>query len=271
MFNLSMLGVSAPALNDAVDILIVAFLVYKIIIWIKDSRAWSLFKGIVFLLLAYAMAYKFQLNTISWIISNTFAVGITAVIVLFQPELRKGLEQIGNRKILKLFLFDQGRDDTSSVSGTIDEIIKAAVKLSDARTGALILIERETGLGDLERTGIRLDAEVTYQLLINIFEDKTPLHDGAVIIRKNRIAAATCILPLTQSELSSDLGTRHRAAVGASEVCDANVLVVSEETGGISIAVGGKLHRGLSEEQLKSMLIEEQEPVKRKITLRKGR
>ncbi len=191
-----------------------------------------------------------------------FGVGLMAIIILFQPELRKALEQLGKGKIVSPFSLDH--QVVKASEATILEIIKAATSLAKAKTGALVLIEQDVALGDHENTGIPIDAVVTSQLLINIFENKTPLHDGAVIIRNNRIAAATCILPLTEDEIGRELGTRHRAAVGASEVSDAFVLVVSEETGTISIAKGGKLFRNLTGADVKKMLTQNYEPEKKK-------
>lgn len=222
----------------------------------KETRAWTLFKGIAVIGLFAIACVILNLNTMVWILSNTLSVGIMALIVVFQPELRKALEQLGKGKHFTDF-FSLG--DTEHVGNfsekTMEEIIKAAEKMSAAKTGALILIEREVPLGDFERTGIHIDAVVTNQLLINIFEHNTPLHDGAVIIKNNRVAAATCFLPLTDSnDISMELGTRHRAGIGASEVSDAYAVIVSEETGAISLASNGVLYRNLSTETLRSML-----------------
>lgn len=258
---------------DLLDILIVAYIIYKIIFWIKETRAWVLFKGILVIFALAAMATLLHLNTIVWILSNTISVGIIALIVVFQPELRKALEQLGKGQFFSYFLRDTEARDDKTTARTVEEIVKAADKMSGAKTGALILIEQEVPLGDLERTGIPIDATISSQLLINIFEHNTPLHDGAVIIRQNRIAAATCFLPLTDSnEVSMELGTRHRAAIGASEVSDAYVIVVSEETGAISIARGGVLYRSLTTEQLRSMLSQTQKNnTKKKLAIWKGR
>ena len=242
-------------ITDILDILMVAYIIYKIIFWIKETRAWVLFKGILVIFALAAVATLLKLNTILWILSNTISVGIIAIIVVFQPELRKALEQLGKGKFF--YYFTRGTDETDdkATQRTIDEIVKAADKMGSVKTGALILIEQEVPLGDLERTGIPIDAIVSSQLLINIFEHNTPLHDGAVIVRRNRVAAATCFLPLTDSnEISMELGTRHRAAIGASEVSDAYVIVVSEETGAISLARGGVLYRNLTPEQLRNMI-----------------
>ena len=257
---------------DILDIIIVAYVIYKIIFWIKETRAWTLFKGLVVIFIFTAFAVLLRLNTIVWILSNTISVGIIAAIVVFQPELRKALEQLGNGMIFSRILkFDTENDQEKASAKTIDEIVKAADKMSAAKTGALILIERNVPLGDHERTGIPIDAIVTSQLLINIFEHNTPLHDGAVIIRNNRVAAATCFLPLTDShDVSMELGTRHRAAIGASEVSDANIIVVSEETGAISLAREGVLYRNLSTETLRGMLSNAQKTNKKKLALWKG-
>lgn len=242
-------------ITDILDILLVAYIIYKIIFWIKETRAWVLFKGILVIFALAAVATLLKLNTILWILSNTISVGIIAIIVVFQPELRKALEQLGKGKFFSYFTRGTDETDDKATQRTIDEIVKAADKMGSVKTGALILIEQEVPLGDLERTGIPIDAIVSSQLLINIFEHNTPLHDGAVIVRRNRVAAATCFLPLTDSnEISMELGTRHRAAIGASEVSDAYVIVVSEETGAISLARGGVLYRNLTPEQLRNMI-----------------
>lgn len=259
-------------ISDILDILIVAYIIYKIIFWIKETRAWVLFKGILVIFALAAVAVLFKLNTIVWILSNTLSVGIIAAIVVFQPELRKALEQLGKGKMLTYFTRAAEQNVDKVNTRTTEEIVKAAVKMGAVKTGALILIEQEVPLGDLERTGIPIDAIISSQLLINIFEHNTPLHDGAVIVRRNRVAAATCFLPLTDSEdISMELGTRHRAAIGASEVSDAYVIVVSEETGAISMARGGVLYRDLTQEQLKGMLSQNQNHAKKKFSIRKGR
>lgn len=272
-FSFSSSSMPIPGFIDLLDILIVAYLIYKIIFWIKETRAWVLFKGIMVIFAFTAVAVIFKLNTILWILSKTISVGIIAVIVVFQPELRRALEQLGKGTfIMSLFKFENNEGGEKENVKTVEEIVKAADKMSAVKTGALILIEKSVPLGDHERTGIPIDAIVTSQLLINIFEKDTPLHDGAVIIRNNRVAAATCFLPLTESnDISMELGTRHRAAIGASEVSDANVIVVSEETGSISLAKGGVLYRNLSPETLRSMLSGVSKQNKKKLVLWKGR
>lgn len=273
--DLNMNGLNLPAIGiiDILDIAIVAYLIYKIIFWIKETRAWTLFKGIIVIFIFTAVAVILQLNTILWILSNTISVGIIAVVVVFQPELRKALEELGKGTLFSAFTkFDSDKDEEKAWNRTVDEILKAADKMASVKTGALILIEQNVPLGDHERTGIPIDAVVSSQLLINIFEHNTPLHDGAVIIRNNRIAAATCFLPLTESnKVSMELGTRHRAAIGASEVSDAFVIVVSEETGAISLAKEGRLYRNISTDTLRGMLSQTEKSVKKKLILWKGR
>ncbi len=265
-FRFSSMSMPTISIRDALDIIIVAYIVYKMIFWIKETRAWVLFKGILVICIFSLACYLLRLNTILWILTKTISVGITAVIVVFQPELRKALEQLGKKKhFLNMINFDSPEQSREYSEKTVEEIIKASEKMSHVKTGALMLIEREVPLGDFERTGINIDAVVTSQLLINIFEKNTPLHDGAVIIKNNRVAAATCFLPLTESnDISMDLGTRHRAAIGASEVSDAFVVVVSEETGDISIANSGVLYRNLSVEAMRRMLLQGKKSSKKK-------
>lgn len=252
-------------ITDALEILLLAVLVYYIIVWVRDTRAWRLFKGISVLAVIALIAGLFQFNVILWIFSKTISVGIIALMIMFQPELRRALEELGSKKIVSsLFYLDETSEKNERFSSnTISQIVSAAVELGKNNTGALMVIERDVLLTEYERTGIRLDSEISSQLIINIFEHNTPLHDGAVIIRGNRIMAATCYLPLSDStKLSKDLGTRHRAAVGISEVSDAFVVVVSEETGRISIAMDGKLKRNLSSDRLKVELMEIQKKKK---------
>jgi len=248
--NLSLWSVTAIQLSDIVDILVVAYLIYMLISWIQHTRAWSVFKGIIIIILVMALSNWLQLNTIYWLISNMFSVGIIAIIVLFQPELRRALEQIGRAG--KLF----GGDSQEISKNTVTEIVSAAKSMAVVKTGAIIVLERHVPLVDLVGTGIAIDASVSSELLINIFEKNTPLHDGAVIIRNNRVTAAACILPLTEQDLDTELGTRHRAAIGTSEQTDAYVIVISEESGKISVARAGKLYRGLAGQQAYDMLLE---------------
>lgn len=242
---------------DIVEIIIIAFFIYEIMLWIKNTRAWMLFKGIVVLLVFTFVAAVFRMNTILWLAERAINVGIIALIIVFQPELRKALEQLGRKNILtSIFSIDNGKSGDGRFSDkTISEITKAVFEMAKVKTGALIVVEQEILLKDFERTGIQLDSVVSSQLLINIFEHNTPLHDGAVIVRGDRIIAATCYLPLSDNMLlSKDLGTRHRAAVGISEVTDSLTVVVSEETGNVSIAIGGELYRNVDADYLKGKL-----------------
>lgn len=261
---------------DIIDILIVAYIVYKIIGWVKETRAWTLFKGVVVFFIFYAVVTVLQLNTMHWLLSETISVGIIAFVILFQPELRKVLEQLGNGKFIRnVFKFEFKDEDNGETAAVVEEIVTASRKMAAVKTGALILVERKVPLGDHIRTGIALDAIVTSQLLINIFEKNTPLHDGAVVIRNNRVAAAACFLPLTENRVSMELGTRHRAAIGASEVSDADIVVVSEETGYISLARAGVIYRNITPDELRKMLMStagnESKSVKKKIMKWKGR
>lgn len=266
----------AVGLSDIVEIIIIAFLVYQIIRWFRSSRAWMIVKGIVVLLVFTSIASLFQFDTILWLLSNSLAFGITAVIIIFQPELRRALEELGRKNIVSSFLsFDNAIEEDGFSEKTINEIVRAIVEMSKVKTGALIVIEQAVALGDYERTGISLDALISSQLLVNIFEHNTPLHDGAIIVRGNRIVSATCYLPLTDSlELGKELGTRHRAAVGISEVSDSYTIVVSEETGGISLAHERKLIRNLTGDDIKDILmrvITQKENEKNKFKIWKGR
>lgn len=249
--------VASIDLGDVVEILIVAFLVYHVLIWIKASRAWSLLKGLVIIAVFLLVATLFQMHTILWIFKNVLGFAVTALIVVLQPELRKALDELGKKNFFSSLLpFELGKkDDVLFSDKTIQEIARACVEMGKAKTGALIVVEQKDSLSDFERTGIDLDGIVTNQLLINIFEHNTPLHDGAVIIRGNRIVSATCYLPLSDSRtLGKELGTRHRAGVGISEVTDSLTLIVSEETGKISVAYEGELERGLNGERIKERL-----------------
>lgn len=242
--------------TDIIEIIILAFLIYNVINWFKKTRAWTLVKGLMVLVLFALFATIFKLNTILWIMRNTISVGIIAVIILFQPELRRALEELGRKNIVpEVFYNDKAVKSEKLNDNTIAELVAAAIVMSKNKTGALIVIENSVALGEYESTGIKVDATVSRQLLVNIFEHNTPLHDGAVIIRNNRIVAATCYLPLTdRNDLNKDLGTRHRAAVGISEVSDSMTLIVSEESGAISIAHSGTLYRNLDSEGLKKHL-----------------
>lgn len=243
--------------SDIAEILIIAFFLYHIILWMKTSRAWTLLKGIIVIIIFALIAYLCKFTTILWIAGKTINVALIAVVVIFQPELRKALEQLGNKRYLAgLLQFDDLKDKKEIFSDrTIDELVKASYEMAKHKTGALIVIEQEINLQDYINTGIDIDAFVSNQLLINIFEHNTPLHDGAVIIRGNRIVSATCYLPLSDNmDLSKELGTRHRAGAGISEATDAFVIIVSEETGKVSIAHNGQLVRNVDGEYLRNKL-----------------
>lgn len=243
--------------TDIVEIIIISFLVYHILVWIKNTRAWSLMKGIVVIAVFLLIAAVFNMNTILWIAENVVGIAAMALIVILQPELRKALEELGKKNIISsIFPFDAGKHDAGYFSDrTVNEITKACVEMGKVKTGALIVIEHTQPLAEYERTGIDIDAIVSSQLLINIFEHNTPLHDGAVIVRGNRVTSATCYLPLSDNmELSKELGTRHRAGVGISEATDSMTVIVSEETGRISVAYEGALERNLDGDSLKERL-----------------
>ena len=248
--------------TDVIEIVIIAILIYYIMDWFKKTRAWTLIKGILVLLLFTGIAMLFQFNTILWIFKNTISVGVIAVIIIFQPEFRRALEQLGRKNfIFSLFSTDDTKSGRMIDRKVLNEIAKAVFAMAEVKTGALIVIEQDVKLGDYERTGIAIDAEVTSQLLINIFEHNTPLHDGAVILRDNRIVSATCYLPLSNNlAVSKELGTRHRAGLGISEVSDSLTIIVSEETGFVSLACDGKLYRKVDADTL---MIRLQEAAKR--------
>ncbi|EQI31398.1 diadenylate cyclase CdaA [Clostridioides difficile] len=241
------------SIYDLIDISIVAYIFYKIFMFIKDTRAEQVFKGIIFLLLATQLSNTFKLHTVYWISLKALDYGVIAALIIFQPEFRAGLEHIGRAKF-NLF----GKNVNTSeetLNRNIEEIVEALYSLSRQKIGALIIMERETRISDIINTGTIIDAEISRQLLINIFIPNTPLHDGAVVIRDSKVKAAACFLPLTESkDLSKDLGTRHRAGIGVSEVSDCITLIVTEETGGVSIAKAGKLYRDISRERMMNIL-----------------
>ena len=244
-------------MTDVVEILIITFLFYYMLVWIKNTRAWVLLKGIMVILLFVLVAAVFQMNTIIWIAKNTLSVAITAIVIIFQPEIRKALENLGQKNFLtSFFAFDFSKGEIAKFTDkTINELVKACYEMGKVKTGALIVIEDEIVLSEYERTGIAVDGILTSQLLINIFEKNTPLHDGAVIVRGNRVVSATCYLPLSDSlSLSKDLGTRHRAAVGVSEVSDSLTIIVSEETGSVSTAYKGQIEHDIDADHLRTQL-----------------
>lgn len=273
---LSKLHIPSIIWTDVVEVFIIAFLLYHIMLWIKNTRAWALLKGLLVIGAFVLIAVFFKMNTILWIVTNLFSIAAIAIVVVLQPELRKALEELGRKNFFSSILtFDSSKADQGRLSDrTINEIIKASVEMGKVKTGALIVIQNEQLLNEYERTGIDVDGIVSSQLLINIFEHNTPLHDGAVIIRENRVTAATCYLPLSDNmALSKELGTRHRAGVGISEATDSMTVIVSEETGKISVAYLGELFRGLDAERLREMLhsIQNKAPEDKKRKLWKGR
>lgn len=245
--------------EDIVEIMIISFLVYQIMVWIKNTRAWALLKGVCVIMVFILIAAIFRMTTILWIVENVLGLAVTAMIVVLQPELRRALESLGQKNFIATLLpFETNRTVVGRFSDrTVNEIVKASFEMGKVKTGALIVIEQNVMLAEYERTGILVDAIVSSQLLINIFEHNTPLHDGAVIIKGDRVTSATCYLPLSDNmELSKELGTRHRAGVGISETTDSLTVIVSEETGKVSIAYGGKLYRNVTTETLKAKLTE---------------
>ena len=255
MFETLLANVPASLLSlrlaDILDIAIVAYIFYMLSTFVRETRAGTLIKGIILLLIFTWASNLLQLNTINYLLRNLMQFAFMAFIVIFQPELRRALEKVGRTNFSSLF----SQEDNSSAETIASEIAAAAVAMSSRRIGALIVLERNTKIGDIVRTGCEIDSSISSELLINIFIPNTPLHDGAVIIRNNRIAAARCILPLTQNEtLSREFGTRHRAALGLSEGSDAAIIVVSEETGKISFTLNGNMSRNYTEDTLKKVI-----------------
>ena len=236
---------------NILDLLIVAHILYKFFMLIRETRAEQLIKGLILIFIVTKLSEACGLVTLYWIIKNTITVGVIALVIIFQPELRKALEHLGRSKILTKKIFESEEE----IENLVGEITAAAGDLSNSKTGALIIIEQETGLNDIVQSGIKIDAATSSALLENIFVENTPLHDGAVIIRKDRIVAAACVLPLTEQNVSNELGTRHRASIGITENSDAIAVVVSEETGTISLALNGRLTRNYTPERLKNVLI----------------
>lgn len=239
-------------LSNIVDILLVWFVIYKLIMVIRGTKAVQLLKGIFVIIIVRFLSGFLGFNTLGWMMEQALTWGFLAIIIIFQPEMRRALEQLGRGKF---FSRSKSLEEEEKRAFMIESITKAAKYMAKRRIGALISIERETGMGDYIETGTPLDSTISAELLINIFIPNTPLHDGAVILQKNRVAAAGCYLPLSESPfISKDLGTRHRAALGISEVTDSVTVIISEETGDISLAKNGELHRGLELDALKEML-----------------
>ena len=257
-------GFALPTVHitDVVEIFIITFFFYQVLLWINNTRAWLLLRGILIIMLFFIVASLFRMSTILWLGEKLFNAGVIAIIIVFQPEFRHALEQLGRRNFIVSFFSGLGKTVEKRFDDrTLNDLVKACYEMGAVRTGALIVIEQEVALTEYERTGIPIDAILTRQLLINIFEKNTPLHDGAILVRGDRVVAATCYLPLTDNmNLPKDLGTRHRAAVGISEVTDALTIVVSEETGMVSVTKEGRLTHDLSSQGLTDILHHIQQP-----------
>lgn len=248
-------------ITDIIDIVLVAVLIYQLLKMLRETRAIQLVKGIAILFVLMQISAWMNFRTINYLLKNIMQVGLFSVVVIFQPELRSLLERVGRSKVGKLIDFSGQSREENSIENMTDEIVRATVNMSSTKTGALIVLERETKLGDILKSGTVINAEITSALLENIFVPNTPLHDGAVVIRGDRISYAGCLLPLTSNiNLSRELGTRHRAAIGMSESSDAMVIVVSEETGKISVAVNGNLTRNLNGQTLKNAIMRALKP-----------
>ena len=262
-------------LTDIIEILIVSVIVYEIMLWIKNTKAWMLLKGMIVLGLFILVAAIFQMHTILFLARESINVLAVAAVVVFQPELRRALEKLGEKNLLSnINLFDRNKENQRFSDETVESLVKACFDMGSVCTGALIVVEQAIRLTEYEMTGIELDCKVSSQVLLNIFEHNTPLHDGAVIVRGDRITSATCYLPLSDNmQISKALGTRHRAALGMSEVSDALIIAVSEETGQVSVAMGGQLARGVTPEYLATRLsqIQYRTSEGKKFTIRKGR
>lgn len=261
--------------TDILEILIITVIVYEVMLWIKNTKAWMLLRGMIMLALFILVAAVLRMHTILFLVRESINVLAIAAVVVFQPELRRALEKLGEKKILKIgSLFDRTHENRRFTNETLSGIVNACYEMGKVKTGALIVVEQAIHLTEYEMTGIELDCIVSRQVLLNIFEHNTPLHDGAVIIRGDRITSATCYLPLSDNmRISKDLGTRHRAALGMSEISDALVIVVSEETGFVSLAVGGELMRDIAPDVLEKKLgqIQYRTSEIKKFSVRKGR
>lgn len=270
--NLSFQGINFRW-QDIVEILIISFLVYHIMLWMKSTKGWFLMKGIGIILVFILLAIVFNMNTILWIVENVLSLAVIAVVVVLQPELRRALEELGRKNIISNLVFFEKTTTERFSDKTLNDLVKASFEMGKVKTGALMVIEQNVSLTEYERTGIEVDGVLTSQLLINIFEHNTPLHDGAVIIRGNRVVSATCYLPLSDNmQISKELGTRHRAGMGISEVTDSLTIIVSEETGHVSVAYEGNLYRNLDANGLREKLqkLQNKETDDRKHRLWKG-
>jgi diadenylate cyclase len=240
--------------TDIVDIIIVAFLLYKLLEFIKETRAQQLFRGILLIVAAFIASEVFDLSLLNWLLTSLVTVGLIAVVIVFQPEIRRALEQLGRRGFITGTFRDLSKEESYA---TVHILVDAVDDFSSTRTGALIAIEQETTLADIIETGVVIDGDMSVRLLGNLFYEGSPLHDGAVIIRGNKVYAASCVLPLTsRQDIGKNLGTRHRAGLGLSEVSDAFIIIVSEETGAISVARNGELSRFLDLKSLEKMLLD---------------
>lgn len=261
--------------EDIVEVIIISFLLYQIMAWAKHTKVWLLMKGIMIIMAFILLAVFFKMHTIVWIVQNVLSLAVIAVIVVLQPELRHALEELGRKSfITNVITFEKPTDERFS-DKTVNDLVKASFEMGKVKTGALMVIEQNVLLTEYERTGIEVDGLISSQLIINIFEHNTPLHDGAVIIRGNRIVSATCYLPLSDNMgISKELGTRHRAGIGISEVTDALTIIVSEETGHVSVTYEGKLYRNLDANGLRekiSMIQNKEVEENKKRRLWKGR
>lgn len=246
--------------TDIVEILLIAFVIYHIILWVKNTRAYSLLKGLVVIVVVVALAALFNMTTILWIVQNVIGMFVIAMVVILQPELRAAMEELGQKKFFSGLFRDSRKTTEGRFSDkTLTGIVRACTTMAKEKTGALIVIRKNIPLTEYEKTGIDVDAIVSSQLLINIFEKNTPLHDGAVIISGDRVVSATCYLPLSSRDLDKELGTRHRAGVGISEVTDSFTIIVSEERGEISLAYRGELYRNMSPDELRTHLVKLQD------------
>ena len=261
--------------QDIVEVIIISFLLYQIMAWMKHTKVWLLMKGIIIIMAFILLALLFEMHTIIWIVEHVLSIAVTAIIVILQPELRHALEELGRKSfVTNLITFERPTDERFS-DKTVNDLVKASFEMGKVKTGALMVIEQNVLLTEYERTGIEVDGLISSQLIINIFEHNTPLHDGAVVIRGNRVVSATCYLPLSDNmEISKELGTRHRAGVGISEVTDALTIIVSEETGHVSVTYEGKLYRNLDANGLRekiSMIQNKEVEDNKKRRLWKGR
>ena len=239
------------SISACIDIVVVAFIFYKGYFLIKETRAEQLLKGIALIIVLIPISYLFNLSMLYYILSKTLAIGVLSVVIIFQPEIRRAVEHLGRSACED----KHGFENQEQRNKNVNEIVEAVINLAETKTGALIAIEQGTGLGELIASGTEIDSKISANLLENIFVVNTPLHDGATIIGKGRILASGCVLPLTNQDINKKLGTRHRAAIGLSEISDALVIVVSEETGIISLAINGRLTRNYDRDRLKIILL----------------